>query len=268
MPVVFPGFSWHNMNPAAPFNRIPRRGGRFYWRQVGRALQAGNTMLYGAMFDEVDEGTAMFKVAATRSDAPEDVPLVTLDVDGERLPSDWYSGSRAKRRKRSASNRERSWQATFDVDLASQHCQSGRQVRPPTIAAVVIALCSSSGLLAQSPKEPSPPPSSQTPDQRPPTFRTGANFVRVDVYPTRDGKPVVDLTAADFEVLEDGVAAEGRDVRARRRPSRRAPDRSASSRRPAGDAAGGREPAQPRVRDLPRRRRTSPSRTPTPSPNR
>ena len=90
MPVVFPGFSWHNMNPGAPFNRIPRRGGRFYWRQVGRALQAGNTMLYGAMFDEVDEGTAMFKVAATRSDAPEDVPLVTLDVDGERLPSDWY----------------------------------------------------------------------------------------------------------------------------------------------------------------------------------
>ena len=90
MPVVFPGFSWHNMNPAAPFNPIPRRGGRFYWRQVGRALQAGNTMLYGAMFDEVDEGTAMFKVAATRSDAPEEVPLVTLDVDGERLPSDWY----------------------------------------------------------------------------------------------------------------------------------------------------------------------------------
>ena len=79
-------------------------------------------------------------------------------------------------------------------------------MRPPTIAAVVIALCSSSGLLAQSPKEPSPPPSSQTPDQRPPTFRTGANLVRVDVYPTRAGKPVVDLTAADFEILEDGVA--------------------------------------------------------------
>jgi hypothetical protein len=90
MPVVFPGFSWHNMNPSAPFNRIPRRGGRFYWRQVGRALQAGNTMLYGAMFDEVDEGTAMFKVAASPRDAPREVPIVTLDVDGERLPSDWY----------------------------------------------------------------------------------------------------------------------------------------------------------------------------------
>jgi hypothetical protein len=47
-------------------------------------------MLYGAMFDEVDEGTAMFKVAATRRDAPGEVPIVTLDTDGERLPSDWY----------------------------------------------------------------------------------------------------------------------------------------------------------------------------------
>ncbi|MGH9331313.1 MAG: VWA domain-containing protein, partial [Vicinamibacterales bacterium] len=37
-----------------------------------------------------------------------------------------------------------------------------------------------------------------------PTFRTEANFVRVDVYPTRDGVPVADLTAADFEVVEDG----------------------------------------------------------------
>jgi hypothetical protein len=90
LPVVFPGFSWHNMNPAAPSNRIPRRGGRFYWRQVGRALEAGNTMLYGAMFDEVDEGTAMFKLAASRRDVPGQAPIVTLDVDGERLPSDWY----------------------------------------------------------------------------------------------------------------------------------------------------------------------------------
>jgi outer membrane protein assembly factor BamB len=90
LPVVFPGFSWHNMNPAAPFNRIPRRGGRFYWRQVERALGTGNTMLYGAMFDEVDEGTAIFKTAASRAEVPAEVPIVTLDVDGETLPSDWY----------------------------------------------------------------------------------------------------------------------------------------------------------------------------------
>jgi hypothetical protein len=43
-------------------------------------------------------------------------------------------------------------------------------------------------------------------DQIPqPTFRTEANYVRVDVYPTRDGAPVTDLTAADFEVFEDKV---------------------------------------------------------------
>jgi hypothetical protein len=90
LPVVFPGFSWRNLNPAASLNQIPRLGGRFYWRQVERALDAGATMMYGAMFDEVDESTAMFKLAATRHDAPADVPLVTLDIDGVSLPSDWY----------------------------------------------------------------------------------------------------------------------------------------------------------------------------------
>src|SRR6266851_6072663 len=39
----------------------------------------------------------------------------------------------------------------------------------------------------------------------PPTFHTEANYVRVDVYPTRDGAPVADLRLDDFEVLEDKV---------------------------------------------------------------
>jgi VWFA-related protein len=43
----------------------------------------------------------------------------------------------------------------------------------------------------------------QAPPQ--PTFRTEANYVRVDVFPTRDGVPVADLTQNDFEVLEDRV---------------------------------------------------------------
>jgi VWFA-related protein len=42
-------------------------------------------------------------------------------------------------------------------------------------------------------------------DQPRPTFKTEANYVRVDVFPTKDGVPVTDLTAADFEVLEDKV---------------------------------------------------------------
>jgi VWFA-related protein len=41
-------------------------------------------------------------------------------------------------------------------------------------------------------------------DQPPrPTFRTGANYVRVDVYPTKDGGPVLDLSKDDFEILEE-----------------------------------------------------------------
>jgi VWFA-related protein len=37
------------------------------------------------------------------------------------------------------------------------------------------------------------------------TFRTDANFVLTDVFVTADGRPVTDLTQADFEVREDGV---------------------------------------------------------------
>lgn len=39
-----------------------------------------------------------------------------------------------------------------------------------------------------------------------PTFRTGANYVRVDMYAMLDGQPVHDLRREEIEVLEDGVA--------------------------------------------------------------
>ncbi len=57
------------------------------------------------------------------------------------------------------------------------------------------------------PPSQSPPPSqTQPPSQAAPQFRAGTNFVRVDAYPTIDGVPVEDLTAADFRITEDGVA--------------------------------------------------------------
>ena len=43
-------------------------------------------------------------------------------------------------------------------------------------------------------------------DPQRPTFRTGTNLVRVDAYPSRDGRIIEGLTAEDFEILEDGVA--------------------------------------------------------------
>ncbi len=90
MPVVFPGFSWHNLKPDTEPNRIPRLGGRFLRRQAENALKAGARMLKIAMFDEVNEGTAIYKLAARRQDAPDQGFWLTLDADGEDLPSDFY----------------------------------------------------------------------------------------------------------------------------------------------------------------------------------
>ena len=97
MPVIFPGFSWHNqmsarhlVRPDTRLNFIPRRGGAFYWRQVFNAVNAGCPMIYGAMFDELDEGTAMFKLAPTAAQLPAQGTFVPLDMDGKKLPADWY----------------------------------------------------------------------------------------------------------------------------------------------------------------------------------
>lgn len=89
MPVIFPGFSWKNLHNG-PLNQMPRRTGAFYWRQAFNAVDAGCTMIYGAMFDEVDEGTAMFKLAPTKAQLPAQGTFVPLDADGVKLPSDWY----------------------------------------------------------------------------------------------------------------------------------------------------------------------------------
>lgn len=90
MPVIFPGFSWYNLNRTAPQNQIPRNRGEFLWRQAYNARSAGARMLKIAMFDEVNESTAMFKLAARRADAPDQGYWLTLDADGFTLPSDWY----------------------------------------------------------------------------------------------------------------------------------------------------------------------------------
>jgi hypothetical protein len=89
MPVVFPGFSWHNLAGGVA-NQIPRRGGAFYWHQVDNAVGVGATMLKTAMFDEVDEGTAMFKLAPTAAQLPTGASFVPLDADGRALSSDFY----------------------------------------------------------------------------------------------------------------------------------------------------------------------------------
>jgi hypothetical protein len=90
-PCVCPGFSWHNLSvhqfpdDIKPVGSIPRQGGRFYWQQISTAINAGAEMIYVAMFDEVNEGTAIFKI----SDNPP-VHETALFVNNDGKPSDHY----------------------------------------------------------------------------------------------------------------------------------------------------------------------------------
>ena len=81
--VVFPGFSWTNLQRGrSPLNAIPRLKGDFFWSQIEQVKQYGMNMAYVAMFDEVDEGTAIFKCTND--------PPVGNFVTYESLPSDYY----------------------------------------------------------------------------------------------------------------------------------------------------------------------------------
>lgn len=88
LPVAFPGFSWHNLmktnGMSAPSNQIPRRQGDFLWTQCAEYINAGANLLYIAMFDEIDEGTAIFK--CTNDPPVGESPFLTF----EGLPSDYY----------------------------------------------------------------------------------------------------------------------------------------------------------------------------------
>ena len=84
LPVVFPGFSWHNLH-GGEFDAIPRRKGEFLWSQIVAAKQAGCQMIYVAMFDEVDEGTAIFK-CTNHPPVGDGAKFLTY----EGLPSDHY----------------------------------------------------------------------------------------------------------------------------------------------------------------------------------
>ena len=99
IPVVYPGFSWDNLTRQTPgTSTIPRRGGRFFWEQFQELSRLKVDTAYVAMFDEVDEGTAIFKVTG----AP---PTQGHFVGDPALPSDWYlrlagAGRRMLRAKR------------------------------------------------------------------------------------------------------------------------------------------------------------------------
>jgi len=85
IPVVYPGFSCNNLQKMPLREEIvPRRKGNFLWDQFHELSKMGNIdTVFVAMFDEVDEGTAIFKVTNT---PPAQAHFLTY----EGLPGDWY----------------------------------------------------------------------------------------------------------------------------------------------------------------------------------
>jgi hypothetical protein len=105
LPVIFPGFSWSNLSSFrgkdTKLDQIPRLGGRFLWSQAVAARAAGAKTLYVAMFDEIDEGTAIMKCGGPRpvgnfvdlSDVPTDHYLWLSGQAGRMLRGEIPAGS-------------------------------------------------------------------------------------------------------------------------------------------------------------------------------
>ena len=66
LPVIYPGFSWDNLTQKpAGSSLISRRKGKFFWEQLVALAHMHVDSVYVAMFDEVDEGTAIYKVTSS-----------------------------------------------------------------------------------------------------------------------------------------------------------------------------------------------------------
>lgn len=103
-PVAFPGFSWRNTKTSfkngsiqlptdAPYDAIPRLGGKFFKTQLDSYIGWGADGIFVAIFDEMDEGTAIFKLA-DKSHVPSNASQ--LNPDGrfvyieDGLGADYY----------------------------------------------------------------------------------------------------------------------------------------------------------------------------------
>ncbi|UPG92747.1 hypothetical protein [Luteibacter aegosomatissinici] len=89
MPVIEPGVAGRDSNDVVG-QGAARNGGDFFWHQLYTAKSVGAKVIKIAMFDEVNEGTSLLKVAENASQAPDQGTWLNLDADGYQLPSDWY----------------------------------------------------------------------------------------------------------------------------------------------------------------------------------
>lgn len=106
-PLCFPGSSDRNMHPNNSIN--PRYGGQFLWDQMYFCIKSGAQMLYIAMFDEIDEGTAIFKC------------LNESDVPSNEAEDDYYVVYQ--------NNSYRMTQSKVEVTGANEWCQLAKDLK-------------------------------------------------------------------------------------------------------------------------------------------
>jgi hypothetical protein len=94
MPAIYPGFSWNHqkkITDAETSSTKSRRKGQFFWDQWYALKRLNVDTAFLAMFDEVDEGTAIYKCANNPPMFYNGKPLDILPfVTYEDMPSDWY----------------------------------------------------------------------------------------------------------------------------------------------------------------------------------
>ncbi|KAI1451500.1 hypothetical protein F4805DRAFT_451247 [Annulohypoxylon moriforme] len=80
--VVWPGGSSSNANPSDPFDHFPRWNGTFYQKQLDGAVNLKPNFIFGAMFDEVNEGTAILPLLRNK-ELPTNQRFLGIDDDME-----------------------------------------------------------------------------------------------------------------------------------------------------------------------------------------
>lgn len=102
LPVVFPGFSWYNLQNArgnqAEFNHAPRHCGLFLEKQFLALKKMGIKDFYLAMLDEFDEGTAVLPTVINPNQLPKDNKwkFVIPEYDNCRVNSSFYMLEKVK----------------------------------------------------------------------------------------------------------------------------------------------------------------------------
>lgn len=100
VPVIFPGFSRFNLKGIDDGSFRPRNKGTLYWLQAQSVIAVGAKMIFQAQFDEVDEGTQVFKCVQVAPINPSNIagsfPFMTYEEGIETDHYMWLVGKSAQ----------------------------------------------------------------------------------------------------------------------------------------------------------------------------